>query len=382
MNKQKFSDIVRSILNSDMNHLPLSHHLPISNLAQVFSNTSASYKFYWFLGILDIIAQSKTEEIIPFHKIIIRMMALSWYTINFHKLSFGIQDKLARAIKKIIVESQGEIAEDASKDDIIQYLEENYLRYKKDIDFFNDKVPYHFLSPFVGSQKNKASYVQEAMVSYGSESPAPYKLSKEKKVIILHPDWTLYLKRHIGILRDFTLWNFTNKFLQPKNPNIPNITEKLVERPIRKSLATQTQLWKLLAQEQSIISIYSQEPLHEFDLDHYVPWSFVSHNQLWNLAPIEKAVNSSKSNKLPPQILIPRFTSQQYDFFQCVYQKRYLEYGRETKILEDYSTVFNHQTRDIASFPKERFQEILSNQIEPLIQFASNLGFQRWDYSN
>ncbi len=364
-----------------MNHLPQHNELSISKLSGVFSNTSASYKFYWFLGILDIIGESDQDEgVISFHKIIIRMMALSWYTINFHKLSFGVQDKLARAIKEIIDESDGEIAEDASKNDIIQYLDKNYLKYKKKIDYFNDKVPYHFLSPFVGSQKSKAGFVQEARVAYGSESPAPYKLNREEKTIILHPDWNSYFRQHIQILRDFILWNFINKFLQPRNPNIPNITEKLIERPVRKSLANQAKLWKLFAQKKQIISIYSQEPLSDFDLDHYVPWSFVSHNQLWNLAPIEKSLNSSKSNKLPPQVLIPRFTSQQYDFFQCVYQKRYLEYGKGVKILEDYSTVFNHPTKDISLLPKERFQELLENQIGPLLQFASNLGFQNWNY--
>jgi len=307
-------------------------------------------------------------------------MALSWYTINFHKLSFGVQDKLARAIKEIIAESNGEIAEDASKEEIIDYLETNYERYRKKINYFNDKVPYHFLSPFLGSQKTKVNYVSESVVSYGSETPSPYKIVD--KSIVLHPEWSSYLRRHAQILKDFTLWNFTNKYLQPKNPNIPNITEKLIERPIRKSLATQTKLWKQLAAEQPIVSIYTQQPLSTFDLDHYVPWSFVSHNQLWNLAPIEKSLNSSKSNKLPPQLFIQRFTSQQFDFFQCVYQKNYLEYGKNSKALEDYSTIFNRQTREIASFSKVRFQEMLSNQIEPLLQFASNLGFEDWGYGD
>lgn len=240
---------------------------------------------------------------------------------------------------------------------------------------------YHFLSPFVGSQKSKSNYVEESEVSYGSEAPTPYKL--EGKSIVLHSDWINYFRQHAKILRDFTLWNFTHKFLQAKNPNIPNITEKLIERPVRKSLIRETELWDLMKKEEGLIkSIYTQQPLDNFELDHYVPWSFVSHNQLWNLAPIEKSLNSSKSNKLPPELLLSRFTNQQYEFFQFIYQKKYKWQSQSVKALEDYSTVFNQQTRDISLFPKEKFQEILQNQIEPLLQFASNLGFKDWNYQN
>jgi hypothetical protein len=37
----------------------------------------------------------------------------------------------------------------------------------------------------------------------------------------------------------------------------------------------------------------------DISLDHYVPWSFVVHDQLWNLIPTTKSVNSKKSDLLP-----------------------------------------------------------------------------------
>jgi CRISPR/Cas system Type II protein with McrA/HNH and RuvC-like nuclease domain len=38
---------------------------------------------------------------------------------------------------------------------------------------------------------------------------------------------------------------------------------------------------------------------NSFSLDHYLPWSFVGHDLLWNLIPTIPSVNSSKSNNIP-----------------------------------------------------------------------------------
>ena len=35
------------------------------------------------------------------------------------------------------------------------------------------------------------------------------------------------------------------------------------------------------------------------NVDHFVPWSFVANDELWNLIPMESSLNSSKSNYLP-----------------------------------------------------------------------------------
>jgi hypothetical protein len=41
--------------------LPNSNNLPISKLAGVFNSTSATYKFYWFLGIIELVEEGKLQ---------------------------------------------------------------------------------------------------------------------------------------------------------------------------------------------------------------------------------------------------------------------------------------------------------------------------------
>lgn len=37
--------------------LPQNNKLPITRFAGVFNNTTATYKFYWFVALLDIVAR-------------------------------------------------------------------------------------------------------------------------------------------------------------------------------------------------------------------------------------------------------------------------------------------------------------------------------------
>lgn len=361
---------------ASFNKLPLSgdSQLSTSSLSSIFNNTSASYKFYWLLSILDTLEQNSTE--ITFKDLNIRMIALSWHTINFHKLSFGLQDKLEASIRAIIDKSKGQIKENESKQKVVEYLTSNYIEFKKDIDHFNFKVPYHFLSPFLGSLNSKKEWISKSSESYVSNKPCLYKLTNDS--IIIHSSWKKYLINNRRIIQDFVLWNFTHKFLESRNPNVPNITRKLTQKPKRKSLSKQMKLWLEYSMHKKILSIYTGKSVEQFDLDHFIPWSFVTHDQIWNLVPIEKSLNSSKSNKLPSQKLIESFSEQQFDFVQCL--KTTATFTNNKKLFEDYSYIFKEPTKDILTKEKLEFVQTITNHLNPLIQFANNLGFQSWNY--
>ena len=123
---------------------------------------------------------------------------------------------------------------------------------------------------------------------------------KNCNTIILHPDWIQYLEENYTIVRGWASWEWLN-YMQQRNPNTPNVVKKLFMPQKRDSLTNQTKYWKTILEYRDIECIYSKVRLkkNEFSLDHYLPWSFVAHAQLWNLIPTTKSVNSSKSNNLP-----------------------------------------------------------------------------------
>lgn len=109
------------------------------------------------------------------------------------------------------------------------------------------------------------------------------------------------MQENYDILSSFAYWGLTN-FLQVRNPNVPKIPNKLIKKEDRNSLSAQRKFWNTAINGGlEVRCLYTNKLLVErkYDLDHFIPWSFVSHDLLWNLMPADSSINSSKSNKLP-----------------------------------------------------------------------------------
>jgi len=161
-------------------------------------------------------------------------------------------------------------------------------------------------------------------------------------------------------------------FLQKRNPNVPDIPNKLIKSFTRSSLAKQTNdYWKPVFQELgSIECIFTGNKLifeeKKYALDHFVPHAFVSHDLIWNLIPIDKSFNSSKSDKLPSiDKYFDKFFNLQKAAFEIVKQQ-----NSKNKFLEEYLIILPN-LEDRNEFDYTRYKE----SIQPLITIASNNGF-------
>ena len=74
--------------------------LGIEKLISVFNSTTASYKFYWIISIVELVENGMIE--IPKSTIYARMIANSWFTINYFKVSFGKSDQLQTLVSELI----------------------------------------------------------------------------------------------------------------------------------------------------------------------------------------------------------------------------------------------------------------------------------------
>lgn len=73
-------------------NLSFSPNLPINELASVFGSTSASYKFYLFIVLIEFCEEVYPET--PERKIFARMISNSRYIINYFNISVRKQDSL------------------------------------------------------------------------------------------------------------------------------------------------------------------------------------------------------------------------------------------------------------------------------------------------
>jgi len=337
--------------------LPFSSDIPISKLASVFRSTSATYKFYWFWAILEAIEEGKST--INKKEIFARMLSLSWYTVNYFHISFGKQDLIQQAIFKV------KDLENLSIDDKQGVVLNRLIKSKnqetiKLLIHFDNNVPHKFLSPWLGSGSRAKVYEQ----SLDKNLNAPYQLHKEH--IVINKKWFNYFRNNLGVLKSFCFWNLA-LFLQSRNPNVPDIPNKIHRPIVRGSLNKHKQkFWDIVLNELgSINCIYTNEKLvvGDYIIEHFLPHQFVAHDLMWNLIPADSQFNSKKSDKLPP------FEKYFDDFYYL--QKEGFEIIRKNspknKFLQDYLTIFPELT-----FEKSRFIE----HIQPMLTIAHNNGFQ------
>lgn len=348
--------------------LPQNGKLTISSLAGVFSNVTATYKFYWFVALLDnVVKERKTR--IPFWEIIAGMLAESWYPIHYFRLSFGKSDSLY--VQSVALQKELGIPVDADKDKVRQMILDSIgdSRVRSLLKVFTLHVPYRFLSPWIRYTTDREVVARSQQLENG----CLYALRGE--TVEVNPEWVDYLSEHYLILRDFAYWNLT-EFLQKRNPNVPDLPSKLIKPIQRDSLIRQHRFWDLYMETAGNMNcIYTGRTLSpkQYDLDHFVPWSFVSHNLIWNLLPADPGINSSKSNSLPPlEKYLKPFARKQQDALKTLYSR-----NPDNTIFEDYLMVYD-SVPDLAALSEEDFYRVYRKTFSPMVQIAENMGFKYW----
>lgn len=340
-------------------NLPHEENLPIHLLSRSFKNTSATYKYYWFLAILNRVELGEVK--IAKQALFAEMLAHAWYTVNYFKVSFGKQDKLQDAIFR--VKEQETLPIDADRRKIYERLvSSSDVITRRALNYFNSEVPHRFLSPWFPGMQSSSVYA----ASQQFDKECLYALHKDH--VQINPRWITYLHKHGLILRHFCYWNLAT-YLQTRNPNVPDIPNKLIKQPQRKPLFEQRKFWDIVLKELgSVDCIYTGKRLvvGGYAVEHFLPYAFVSHDLIWNLIPADHSFNSKKSDQLPSlhQYFEPFFRLQE-SAVQIVSKQ-----APKNNRLQDYLTILPGLEANY--FTPQRFRE----QIEPLVTIARNNGFR------
>ncbi len=340
--------------------LPMSY-LGIDKLVSVFNSTTASYKFYWLISIVELLENGKI--VIPKKSIYARMISNSWFTINYFQVSFGKADQLQDLVK-VLKDVEPGLKLESSKEHVFQVLANTPNKTTTQLlNKLGSNVPHWFLSTWF-PKSNKKDIVNRSQYF---ENGCLYAL--ENDYIRINPLWVDFIRQNAKLIKDFCFWNLS-LYLQNRNPNVPDISNKLIKDAVRNGLSQQTsQFWKLVFQEYgSIDCIYTGKRLtyesKNFSLDHFVPYSFVSHDLIWNLYPIDKSENSRKSNYLPD---ITRYFEPFYELQQRAFDLIRIN-DPKNRYLLDYLPIS-------PQLDHLRHTDLL-NTVQPLITIASNNGFQ------
>lgn len=355
-------------------NIPQSKNLSTQRMSRVFDKTVATYKFYWFMGILDLHIQ-KHMTLMSIWDVMVEMVVNAWYPVCYFHISFGKSESLYEAIHKL--QSEYQIPLNVNSADLRAWLHEhrNEKNVCKILHFLPQYVPYRFLRPWINTNDNK----ELATRSLEFENGCLYCLTSKngEDVIELNPIWLDYLKDNYLILKDFSYWNLV-LFLQARNPNVPNIPNKLIKSEKRNSLSRQHSYWDFVINHSPEVDcIYTNQKLEagRYDLDHFIPWSFVSHDLIWNLIPADGSINSSKNDKLPRlDLFLPKLALTHQRAIRIV-----LENGFHGNILEDYLSL-GCTPQEIIEMDQEHLYKCFHQTYSPLQQIALNMGFETWNY--
>lgn len=173
-----------------------------------------------------------------------------------------------------------------------------------------ENVPYRILSPFIKRVDKKIwNFGEKKLAEAINKQPHLMyyfvDINSLYSSIEIQPAWIEYIKKSSAIILGWIYYEMVD-YLQKRNPNVPGIPNKLYPAQERQDISKAKKYWKAVVRKASaegnpVIDIYGNIPLEpeKIVIDHFIPWSYLAHDELWNLNPTIQTINSSKGNNLP-----------------------------------------------------------------------------------
>lgn len=288
--------------------LPEDESVDVGILAGLFKNMNQVYKILWFKAIVEKVSNGFYK--MTYDELANDMIADAWYMVLEYHLSLGAGNtNLVEVVKRA-----GEVSgfKSSEKDEkILKFLQETgdkeIIRRKKEL--IGD-VPYRLLRPFAqevekeiwnlgGKRIAQAINSQPHLIYYFTE------INSLHSEIEIQPVWIDYIQTNSAIILGWIRSEMID-YLQKRNPSVPGIPNKLYPPGERQNIAKAKKYWEAVIKKadsdgKPIIDIYGDIRLkpEKIVIDHFIPWSYLAHDELWNLSPTIQKINSSKNNHLP-----------------------------------------------------------------------------------
>jgi len=219
-----------------------------------------------------------------------------------------VRDGLERAVLKLSELSS--LPANASKVEIRNAIKKYAPELKTSKEQLTNMVPYRALAGFFtlageaadwNSARRMTAYIERINKDV---VVLPYTLgesSKLKKEIFFQPSWSEMIQDNTVAILGWIQYEKV-KWLQNNNPEVPGLVYKLapMDEKMRK-LGNVRKIWDAVLCLSEVRDVFTGEAVmpKKYDVDHFIPWSFVMNDELWNLMPMDSSLNSSKSNRLP-----------------------------------------------------------------------------------
>ena len=370
------------------------NQLDIEGFSHMMKDPSYCYKFYWLEAIVQLIAEGVMES--TFDAVIDEMICNAWYSVReFHihlsgmQLDGQVRDGLERAV--IRLSELSSLPANASKVEIKNAIKEHNVELKAAKEQLTNMVPYRALAGFFdkaeetadwGSVKRMTSYIERINRDIVL---LPYTLgesSKLKKEIRFQSSWVEMIQDNTVAILGWIQYEKV-KWLQNNNPEVPGLIYKLapLDEKMRK-LSHVRKLWDGILHFRSVVDVFTDKLIDEekYDVDHFIPWSFVMNDELWNLMPMDSSLNSVKSNRLPDwDDFFIRFAKNQYIMYEMIHEKEGIRKLYEACYRDNLHSIWANQELYRKGNSDIEFYGILEKNMRPVYDSARRQGYDVWD---
>ncbi len=362
--------------------LPYSDQLNIAGLSRLFDHKSECYKLFWFQAILSFVCKGKQE--ISFEEMIDEMIADAWYMVTEYHLNLGPNDTLEKVVNHI--SSITTMLPSVKKQEIIDWLaaceDQQVKKFKTSLTL---NVPYRLQEPLLEGFKGSAwnCGIKELAQKINLQERLMYYFivgTGMQTRIAITPEWMEYLTENQEILRGWIQYNMII-YLQKRNPSVPGISDKLVP-PAERKLDKVKKYWKMVAELGNLHEIYGNNLITptNISIDHFVPWSYVAHDEFWNLHPTLKTINSSKSNNLPAwDNYFTKLAELEYSSYRIMWNNDKVHDAFDKCAREHLNNMDIRYRLYREGLSKIEFSKQLEEVIFPVYQSAQTCGFKVWE---
>lgn len=300
-----------------------------------------------------------------------------------------IKDSLEKAVLKLYKLSG--LPANASKVEIKNKIAEFDKELHEEKMVLTKNVPYKALSGFANRCSECIDLNSSAgrMIAYYNRLNSrgtllPYTFDSQKgleRKIIFQEAWIQMIQDQMTAILGWIQYEKV-RWLQNNNPEVPGLVYKLMplDDKMRK-LAHVRRLWEGILDTTSITDVFKHEPIKKesYDVDHFIPWSFVMNDELWNLMPMDSSLNSSKSNRLPQwDRFFARFAENQYIMYELIHGKAGIRKLYEACYRDNLHSIWASQELYRKGNTREEFFSILEKNMRPVYDSARRQGYEIW----
>lgn len=367
--------------------------LEIESFSRMMDSPSFCYKFYWLDAIVNLVTENVVET--TFNEIIDEMIADAWYSVvEFHIHLSGViykdKDNLEKAVTKL--HSLSDLSSSASKTEIKNAIKEYDSQIIKEKNTLTMNVPYKALSGFfinhdLGPLEGSVGRMVTKILSFNHQNAKlPYTLGESsglKREVYFDSDWIKMIQDNAVSIKGWIQYEKL-KWLQKNNPEVPGLVYKLAPLDDRKRKLTHVRnLWSGVFIYTDVNDVFTGKKIipDDYDVDHFVPFSFVMNDELWNLMPMDSSLNSIKSNNLPSwDRFFSGFANNQYVMYEFIHAKPDIWNLYEKCYKDNLYSVWAIQELYRKGNSRDEFYNILSKNMRPVYDSALRQGYSVWNY--